>query len=386
MNAYIIGDGSKMKKIIDLGNLPLVNNLCDTKGEALNAKRFPLIINEYENKLMKLNAEINSDEMFSTYLYRSSVNAPYVKHCEKMWDDIVKYNPTNIIDIGGNDGALLDAFQRKSTKKLNLNNVDASKSFKIDNEQKGINYYNSYWGELKLPFRADIITSTNVFQHNPNYDIFLKGISENLKGRWILEFPYFLKTVETDQFDQIYHEHVYYWLVYPLYNIFKKYGLKIIDISEQDIHGGSLRIVSSNLEADNENLNIINQYCQKEINFNFESWENKIKLKINRDKDFISTLNGNIGLFGAAAKGCVYLNCINMNDRFKLIIDDTKEKQNKFSPGTGLEIMDRSIINKEKLDYIIILAHNFKEHIINSLKSYGFKGKFITMLPDIQII
>ena len=376
----------KMKKIIDLGNLPLVNNLCDTRDEALRAKRYPLAIHEHENKVMKLNAEINSDEMFSTYLYRSSINIPYIKHCEKMWEQIEKYDPINIIDIGGNDGALLNAFQKKSIKKLNLNNVDASKSFKVDNEEKGINYYNAYWGELKFPFKADIITSTNVFQHNPNYDIFLKGIAENLNGRWILEFPYFLKTAETDQFDQIYHEHVYYWLVYPLYNIFKKYGLKIIDISEQEIHGGSLRIISSNIKEDKENTDIINQYCIRELSFNFESWESKIKSKIQKDKDFLSQISGNIALFGAAAKGCIYLNCIDINDKFKFIIDDTKEKQGKFSPGTGLEIKDRSIINKEKLDYIVILAHNFKEHIIESLRSFGYNGKFITMLPNIEVI
>ena len=376
----------KMKKIIDLGILPLVNNLCNTRDEALRAKRYPLAIHEHENKVMKLNAEINSDEMFSTYLYRSSINIPYIKHCEKMWKQIEKYDPINIIDIGGNDGALLNAFQKKSIKKLNLNNVDASKSFKVDNEEKGINYYNAYWGELKFPFKADIITSTNVFQHNPNYDIFLKGIAENLNGRWILEFPYFLKTAETDQFDQIYHEHVYYWLVYPLYNIFKKYGLKIIDISEQDIHGGSLRIISSNIKEDKENTDLINQYCAKELSFNFESWESKIKSKIQKDKEFLSKISGNIALFGAAAKGCIYLNCIDINDKFKFIIDDTKEKQGKFSPGTGLEIKDRSIINKEKLDYIVILAHNFKEHIIESLRSSGYNGKFVTMLPNIEVI
>ena len=53
---------------------------------------------------------------------------------------------------------------------------------------------------------------------------------------------------------------------------------------------------------------------------------------------------------------------------------------------TGLEIKDRSIINKEKLDYIVILAHNFKEHIIESLRSSGYNGKFVTMLPNIEVI
>lgn len=37
-------------------------------------------------------------------------------------------------------------------------------------------------------------------------------------------------------------------------------------------------------------------------------------------------------------------------------------------------------------DYILILAHNFKEFIINSLKDYGYKNKFIVCIPKLEII
>jgi len=375
-----------MKEIIDLSNIPLVNNLFDSRELSLNAKKFPLRIVEDDHLIMKLDTEIDSDEMFGNYLYRSSINLPYIEHCKKMWEEIKIYNPKTIIDIGGNDGALLKAFQSVSNTNLNLINFDASKSFIKENENFGIKYYNNYWGDLILENKADIIVSTNVFQHNPNYRRFLNGIKNNLQGRWILEFPYFLETVKTFQFDQIYHEHVYYWLVTPLIKLFREYGLKIINISEQNIHGGSLRIISSNLKEDIENIDIIEKYINMEKNFNFSNWANQIKEKINSDIKFIKNLSGNIVVFGAAAKGCVYLNCLNINYKFKYIIDDTKEKQNKFSPGTGLKILDRSIIKKDNIDYILILAHNFKDYIAKSLREDGFKGKILVMLPEILFI
>ena len=34
-------------KYFDLGNIPLVNNLCNSREEALNAERFPLNVNYY---------------------------------------------------------------------------------------------------------------------------------------------------------------------------------------------------------------------------------------------------------------------------------------------------------------------------------------------------
>jgi hypothetical protein len=375
-----------MKKIINLGDLPLVNNLYCSKKESINAKRFPLEIMEIDNLIMKLTLDIDSKEMFSNYLYKSSINLPYIKHCEKMWEDLKSFKPKNIADIGGNDGALLKSFKRKSSYEIKVTNIDASKSFKKDNEKDGITFYNEYWGDRIFKEKFDLITSTNVFQHNPFYEKFVKGISLNLDGIWVLEFPYFLETVKSNQFDQIYHEHVYYWLVTPLYDIFKKYKLKIIDIIPQDMHGGSLRLIISNKNEYKENSKKIKKYIDLEKKYDFSKWHKKINNKILKDRIFLKALKGTVACFGAAAKGCVYLNCLNLNDRFKYVIDDTEGKQNKYIPGTSLKIVSREILKTDKLNYILILAHNFKDHIIKSLKEYGYNGKFIVMFPKIKII
>jgi hypothetical protein len=378
--------GMVMKSIINLGDIPLVNNLTNTQQDSFDCKRYPLEIFELDNLIMKLGVDIKSEKMFSNYLYRSSVNAPYVKHCEKMWDDVKKFDPKNIADIGGNDGALLNSFRRLSDYKLNLTNIDASESFKEDNEKAGIAYYNEYWGERTFENKFDLITSTNVFQHNPFYEKFVEGIVKNLDGRWLLEFPYFLETVKTNQFDQIYHEHVYYWLVYPLHIIFKKYGLKIIDISEKDIHGGTLRLIMSNKDEDEEDLFKINHYIKAEREYDFSIWGKKIIKKISEDKIFLNQIQGSIACFGAAAKGCIYLNSIDINNKFKYVVDDTKDKQGKYVPGTGLKVVPRDFLKQDSPKYILILAHNFKDFIIQSLKEYGYKGKFIVMFPCIKVI
>jgi hypothetical protein len=90
--------------------------------------------------------------------------------------------------------------------------------------------------------------------------------------------------------------------------------------------------------------------------------------------------------FGAAAKGCIYLNTMNIDyNQIEYIIDDTDIKQNKFIPGTGIKVVSRDILKENKPDYILILAHNFKDHIIDSLKGI-YDGKFIVLVPEIEII
>jgi hypothetical protein len=391
-----------MKTIIDLGNIPLVNNLKNSKQESLDSKKYSLKIIEDNDLLMRLDTEVDPKELYSTYYYKSGVSEPYIQHCKRMWYDIehLIYGSTPFkkpetsplfVDIGGNDGTLLNSLKSQFDKNLGdveLINVDASISFKEDNELKGIKYINSFWGDIQLERKANLITSTNVFQHTQDVHKFLKGIKNNLDGIWVLEFPYFLTTVETDQFDQIYHEHYYYWLVTPLVKLFEEYGLGIISISEQKIHGGTLRIISTNKRETDHS--VVDSYIQKEKNFNFSAWSTKISSKLIRDKIFLSKLSsrgGSFACFGAAAKGCVYLNCLDydfIKTKVKYVVDDTLEKQGKFVPGIGLEIVNREKLYNDQPEYLIVMAHNFKDHIIKSLRPH-YKGKIIVMLPEIEI-
>ena len=67
------------------------------------------------------------------------------------------------------------------------------------------------------------------------------------------------------------------------------------------------------------------------------------------------------------------------------IIDDTDLKQGKYIPGTGIQVVSREILKEKQPDYILILTHNFKDYIIESLKE-EYKGKFIVLIPNIQTL
>ena len=54
-------------------------------------------------------------------------------------------------------------------------------------------------------------------------------------------------------------------------------------------------------------------------------------------------------------------------------------------PGTGIKIVGREFVNFKEIDYIVVLAHNFADYIIDSFKN-DYEGKFITFLPEIKIV
>jgi hypothetical protein len=371
-----------MKTILDLGTQPLVNNLCNSEQEAMDAEQFPLRAIVEEDLTIHLDHAVDPEILYKHYLYRSGVSQPYIDHCAALFHSFKHLRHGTIIDIGGNDGTLLKTFQAQSDLPLYLVNVDASESFKQDNEDAGILFINDYWSDTVSAPKADIIISTNVFQHTKGIHAFMRGIQKHLDGVWILEFPYTLDTIATGQFDQFYHEHYYYWLITPLEELFKQYGLRIIACLPQSIHGGTMRLWMTNKElgAPALDLSAAKKKEQKAIercNFN----QTIADLRNYFENVLFTGELGKICFFGAAAKGCVFLNALGLNVNTMgrtVVVDDTVEKQGLYVPGTGFQVVDRSAL--KNYDTVIILAHNFADHIEASLRK-EFDGRIMTLLP-----
>ena len=296
--------------------------------------------------------------------------------------------------MGGNDGGLLNEF-RKENDSLKFINVDCSESFVDENEKKNIDYLKEFFCETTLLHnKAKVITSTNVFQHTENIRSFVRGIATNLchQGIWCLEFPYILTTLAKDNYDQVYHEHIYYYSLRNIVDLLKQEGMRVVNVSYHDMHSGTLRVIStrntSTIREDstvqsflNLETSITKAYCQK--------WGKNITYKIVEFKNFFKQMKEegmNIACFGAAAKGTIFLNTCGITDKeVRYVIDDTPEKQGKYIPGTGIKIVGRDGLDPDVIDMIVILAHNFEDHIIKSFNG-SFKGKFVSMFPDIKII
>jgi hypothetical protein len=397
-----ITNDSEFINYFNMGEFPLVNNLNPSREESINCKKYPLSINLFKkSKLSVLTHVIDGNLLFKNYYFKSEVNVPYIEHCKSMFEHIqniidLKDNDF-VIDIGGNDGTLLNTFKSVSSKKLKYLNIDPSQNLAKLSEEKGIPVLNEFFSleiAKKVGGNVKVVTSTNVFQHLRDTNSFVEGVYHLLDddGVWILEFPYWIHDLETNQFDQIYHEHVYYYSILPLKIMMEKHGLKIIKAQSESIHGGTIRLVivkkESKLKPDDSIHYFLNYEKRFDIDY-YENWGVKLKNHLDRCKEIIFNLKKegkHIAAFGAAAKGCIFLNALNITyEQIDFIIDDTDIKQGKYMPGTGIEIVSREFVKDKKIDYIVILAHNFADYIIGSFDK-EYDGKFIVFLPEIKII
>ena len=391
----VCGHG-ELKPYLDLGKIPLANNLFATQEEAINAPRLPLVVAWCENcGLSQLTEVVSGRQLFRNYTYRSSVNKGYIDHCHQMALDLKeKYGlneSTYHIDIAGNDGTLLETFE----KVLNhyCVNVDPAKNLCEISNKKGIFSIPEFWGlnvAKILKGEADLITATNVFAHLDNVTEFLEACKIALKpdGVLVIENPYWMETMKGNQFDQVYFEHMSYWSVSPMMRLCQKVGLKLIETSYKKIHGGTCRYTIAK-KGESVFLDEIYENAYWNNLSDYEDWASKvycIKDEISQNLTTIAK-DKKVCAFAASAKGNTLLNfCGIGTDLIEFICDETPEKIGKYSPGTGIPIVGLESIIGYQPDYVLILSWNFKEEIIAKLRPIIPNSKYIIPIPNWEVI
>ena len=108
-------NSKKLRKILNLGNQPLANNLLNNEKEEFDV--YPLELNYCANcHNCQLSISVNPSVLFDKYLYLSSVSNTFKNHFKsaaKKYISTLNLNKNSfIIDIGSNDGVGLMPFKR----------------------------------------------------------------------------------------------------------------------------------------------------------------------------------------------------------------------------------------------------------------------------------
>ncbi|MFC1704249.1 class I SAM-dependent methyltransferase [Candidatus Omnitrophota bacterium] len=305
-----------------------------------------------------------------------------------------------VIDIGSNDGTLLRNFVQKGFSVLGIE--PASNIAQLANSN-GVRTMNAFFGKqaalqaVNQFGKARAITATNVFAHVDNIQDFVEGIDCLLgeRGVFVIEVPYLLNLVEGLEFDTIYHEHLSYFSLHPLRELFKKFNMHIVKAKVVGIHGGSLRIfVQKEKPASSAELDVLMRkeevFGVKDVSAYFDFAKRVVHLreKLLHILREVKSANKKISGYGATAKSTTLLHYCNIgNDFIDYVLDATPLKQGKYTPGTHIPIVSGEVFKNNPPDYALLLAWNYYLHILEKEKAYRSKGgKFILPIPEPKII
>ena len=393
----------------DLGKSPLANSYLE-KNQIEKKETFLPLTAYVCSKcfLVQLDKFEDPELIFKKYAYMSSYSQSWLKHVKDFSELVIKKFELNkksrIIEIASNDGYLLKNFQKKNIPILGIepakNVAKIARKRKIPTITKFFGYKTAK-EVIKKHGKSDLIIAFNVLPHVPNLKDFLHGMKILLEknGVIVIQFSaYLTHLIQKTGFDAIYHEHFSYFSLISLSKIFQHFDLTIFDIEEFDVHGGSLRLFLKHNK--NKNLKISHKIKEKiemekknELN-KIQTYENfqeqVVQTKIDIWKFFSQAKNDNKSIvgYGAPAKATTMLNyCGIKNDFLEYTVDVNPNKQNHFIPGTRIPIFSPKKIFQTRPNYVVILAWNLKDEIIEQMKEIRkWNGKFVIFYPKVKIL
>lgn len=371
---------------------------------------------EEETGAVRLEKCASPDTMYGKYWYRSGINKTMKNELKGITENIlslIKLKENDIwVDIACNDGTLL-SFLPESLIRIGIDPVDDS--FKKESEKHSnliIQDYFSYDVYSKSKFgnsKAKIVTSIAMFYDLEDPKKFISDVYEVLdnNGLWVLQLSYTPLMIKQMAFDNICHEHVYYYSLFNLKKLFDSCGFNIVDCQLNDINGGSFRVYAMKDVGDVKKFSTQpnRDVCQFRVNSileyektlqldKVETWKDYfddiLKLKeetisfIMQEKERGKTIWG----YGASTKGNTLLQYFGLDNT---LIDGIAErsvyKWGLKTVGSNIPIYSEDDMRKAKPDYLLVLPWHFINEFVERESDFlKSGGKFIVPCPKFEII
>ena len=391
------------KTVLDLGATPPANSLLNSQNDEI--KSHPLVL-EYCGfcRNLQLRDCLSGDDLYKHYFYVTPKSKTLDSHYNYLTDFLLSRNYLNsnsfVVEVGSNIGAYLQFIKPKVKSVVG---IDPAENIAAEANKNGINTVCEFFSEQSaleikssLGF-ADAIIARHCFAHNSSPHDLLRGVTALLSenGTLVIENAYAVNTIEGNEFDQIYHEHMFYYSIQSMSKALEMHGLLLVDVLISLVHGGSICFVAKHADSNPTVMDSVEThlaYEKKILNesslLNFASNAYRFKLELTDHVNMLLEAGKTIYTYGATAKGNTLLNFSGItHKKIKYCVDSTDIKQNKFLPGSGIKIISERDGAKIPPDYYLLTAWNYKDEIITKVRGSGnYKSAFIVPFPKLSVV
>jgi novobiocin biosynthesis protein NovU len=392
---------SPTQEILDLGSSPPANSLHDERGVPQEA--YPLVLEWCKScNNVQLRDCLAADELYSHYLYVTPRSPMLEQHYEYLSEFLLSNGyltpEATVMEIGSNAGYFLEALKPKVKAVVG---IDPAREIGEMAQANGIPTVIDFFNEDSAKATAEqygtpqMVVARHCLAHNEWPQEMIKGAAAVLEdgGHLTIENAYVMNTVENIEFDQIYHEHMYYYSISSMSEMLRRHGFTLVDVMMSLVHGGSIIFVAR--KGDGEPSDAVRRYQSREQLFlNSETFSRfatrtaEIKGQLIELIDKLGDEGHSIYTYGATAKGNTLLNYAGLTyEQIPYCVDSTEMKQGKFLPQSEIEVISEEAALEDPPDYYLLTAWNYQTEIITKVREAGnYDSQFIVPIPFVRIV
>ncbi|TLZ04559.1 MAG: class I SAM-dependent methyltransferase [Gammaproteobacteria bacterium] len=402
MSCRICG-ASATRTVLDLGVSPPANSLLDRPDESQNC--FPLVLEHCPHCAnLQLRDCLDATELYRNYLYVTPDSRALQEHYEQLHHYLTARGylapQAFVLEVGSNVGLLLQYLQRKGFKVLG---IDAAANICRMARDAGVNTICDFLGVTSA--RAirdtygmpDLLIARHCLAHNADPHAMIAAAAELLdkSAHLVIENAYALNTVENNEFDQIYHEHMFYYSVRSMQTLLASHGMHLVDVFLTPVHGGSIVFIAKRKSPDDhlapevESLAVREDQALTATAFErFAANAAGIRRSLRTLITELTSRGHDIYTYGATAKGNTLLNYVGLTrEDIRYCVDSTTIKQGKYLPQSRIEVISEESAYASAPDYFLLTAWNYKEEIIAKVRQAGNRrSRFILPIPSVHIV
>jgi hypothetical protein len=397
----------RLASYLSLGPTPLANSFLRSPEEFHDEPFYPLDVYFCAScSLVQLLDVIDPAVLFRNYIYVTGTSETMARHnaeYARTVIDLLRLGPADlVIEVASNDGSLLKCFKHCGVRTLGVepaaNIAEIACASGIDTIPQ---FFNSCTAQQvrELHGPAKVIIGNNVLAHVDDTQDFLSGCKELLdsSGLVVIEVPYLRDLLDRLEYDTIYHEHLCYFSVTTLLRLCDVVGLCIFRVDHVPVHGGSLRMYAGSKSYYKAHSRKVLALADEETSVGltefsrYERFAEEVKSNRKAIEDLLLPLkshNHTLAAYGAPAKGNTLLNyCGIGTDLVPCTFDKNSMKVGLYTPGMHIPVLPVADLLDRFPDYLLILAWNFADEIIEQQQEYAKQGgRFIIPIPQPRIV